>query len=461
MGILLCTFTLLASFLLGRKSLGKGLGAVIAVGYFYGILRARYLGFTHFIFDFAVLGLYASQFVMARPDQTMQLRSREIKPWVIALAGWPLLLFIVPLQHILIQFVGLRAAIYFLPFLLLGARATERDLDQLARVIAGLNLIVFGFACAEFVLGIEPFFPLNDVTEMIMYRSNDLSGGAYRIPATFSSANAYGGSMVASIPFVLNRWQASTASRGEKAFVAAAIVASGVGIFMAGARLPVVILFLELAVLAVSRKLPLRFIVGLGALGSVVGYFVASSERLQRFTTLSDTEFVRERVSWSVNQSLVDVLVAHPMGAGLGSAIGTSIPYFLQHLVGAQIGLENEYARIAMELSPLGLLLWVGFIIWTVMRHSPPVSRDWVLGTKVMRAFVLISWGTAFIGTGMLTAIPGTVLLLLQMGILGRSRPPQRVRALPQSRLRHPATVAGGQFRFADMTSSPQSRLSR
>jgi hypothetical protein len=194
---------------------------------------------------------------------------------------------------------------------------------------------------------------------------------------------------------------------------------------MAGPLLPVVVLFLELAVLAISRKLPLRLIVSLGALGSMVGYFVVGSERLQRFTTLSDTEFVRERVSWSVNLDLVDVLVAHPIGAGLGSASGTSIPYFLQHLAGAQIGLENEYARIALELSPVGLLIWVGFIMWTILRRRPPVSRHWALGAKIMRAFVLVSWATAFIGTGMLTAIPGTALLLLQMGILGRSRPPK------------------------------------
>jgi hypothetical protein len=186
-----------------------------------------------------------------------------------------------------------------------------------------------------------------------------------------------------------------------------------------------VILFIELAVLIVSRRLPARVFVSLAILGSVVGYFVADNERLQRFTTLSDTELVTSRVTASVNASLVDLLVDYPLGAGLGSASGTSIPYFLQDLVDSQIGLENEYARIAMELSPIGLVLWVAFIVWTVTRRAPHLSRDWLLGANIMRAFVLVSWGTAFIGTGMLTSVPSTVLLLLQMGILGRSRLPQ------------------------------------
>jgi hypothetical protein len=424
-GLYLCIVSFLTSYFLGRRSLGQGLAAVIAVGYFYGILRAQFLdGFSHLLFDFAVLGLYVSQFVFARRDPARRLRSREIRLWVVALIGWPLLLFLLPVNNMLIQLVGLRAAIYFVPFVLLGARAEEHDLDQLARAIAGLSLVAFGFAAAEFVVGIELFFPANAVTE-IMYASGDVGeDNAFRIPATFSSAHAYAGTMVATLPFLIARWQAPGTSRVEKMLFAAAIIASSLGIFMAAVRLPVVILVIEFAVLALSRRLPLRVLVGLAVLGSVVGYVVADNERLQRFTTLTDTEVVTARVSSSVNANLIDLLVDYPLGAGLGSAAGTSIPYFLQDLVGTQIGLENEYSRIAIEQSPIGLLIWLGFIVWVVTRRRPPFSPNWVLGVNIMRAFVLASWATAFIGTGMLTAVPGTALLLLQMGILGQSRLP-------------------------------------
>jgi hypothetical protein len=422
MGALLCALSFLGCCFLGRRSLGQGLAAVIAVGYFYGILRAQFLdAFTHLLFDFAVLGLYASQFVLARRDPARRLRSREMKLWMLALIGWPLVLFLLPVNHFLIQLVGLRAAIYFVPFALLGARAVERDLDQLARTIAALNLVAFGFAVAEYVLGVQAFFPINAVTEII-YASGDVGDSQLRIPSTFTSAHAYAGTMVATLPFLIARWQTAGISRAEKTFFAAALVASSLGVFMAAVRLPVVILVIELAVLVLSRRLPLRVFVSLAVLGSVVGYIVADHERLQRFTTLGDSELVTSRVSSSVNASLVDLLVDYPLGGGLGSAAGTSVPYFLQDLVGTQIGLENEYARLAMDLSPVGLVIWVGFIVWSLARPQPQLSRDWLLGANIMRAFVLVSWATAFIGTGMLTSIPVTALLLLQMGILGRSR---------------------------------------
>ena len=41
------------------------------------------------------------------------------------------------------------------------------------------------------------------------------------------------------------------------------------------------------------------------------------------------------------------------------------------------------------------------------------------------RALVLTDWATAFIGTGLLSSIPGSVLLLTQMGILLRLREPR------------------------------------
>src|SRR5262245_20427712 len=114
MGLYLCILSFLASYFLGRRSLGQGLAAVIAVGYSYGILRAQYLdGFTHFLFDFAVLGLYASQFVLVRPDAARRFRSRKVMPWVVALVGWPFFVFLLPVNDILIQLVGLRGVIYF------------------------------------------------------------------------------------------------------------------------------------------------------------------------------------------------------------------------------------------------------------------------------------------------------------------------------------------------------------
>src|SRR5438034_10053321 len=340
MGFALC----LASFILvlrcSRHSLGRGLGGLLAVGYLYGILRARFPdGFSHVVFDVGTLGLYLGRFSGADPEEPVRY-SREVKLWATSLAVWPLLMFFIPYQDPLIQLVGLRAAVFFLPVILLGVRANESDLREVAGWLAGLNLLAFAFAVAEYQLGVEPFYPVNAVTELI-YRSFDIGPeGHPRIPATFVNAHAYAGTIVATLPFLFARWLMARIGSVERSLIACAIVASTLGVFAAGARQPAVILFLELLVIFLSR-MSVRKQLGLLALGSLVTFFVWHSERLQRFTMLSDTEAIRERVGQSVNLGFFEMLGRYPLGAGLGSAVGTSIPSFLEVSADEQIGMER------------------------------------------------------------------------------------------------------------------------
>jgi hypothetical protein len=115
----------------------------------------------------------------------------------------------------------------------------------------------------------------------------------------------------------------------------------------------------------------------------------------------------------------------------MGSSVGTSIPYFLAGRAPRAIGLENEYSRILVDQGLFGLGLWVAFLVWLL--HRPPPVRfavPWGFGVVLMFALVLTNWGTAFIGSGTLSAIPGSVLLLTQMGVL------LRVRLVAEGRLR-------------------------
>lgn len=433
-GAFVCVLTFFFVFRCAKKSLGHGLGAVVAVGYVYGITRARlHDSFSHFMFDAAVIALYMERY--GHWSSRAVERSRHVMHWLVMLIAWPTMLMVIPQQHPLIQLVGLRAAIFFLPFIAIGARVEERDLSNLTGWISILNVGAFGVAVAEYFVGIEPFFPRNAVTEN-MYLSTDIVGRAHRIPATFSSAHAYAGTMVATLPFVLTRWQSGDAGVVKKSLFAGAIVATGLGVFIAGPRLPVGILIIQGAVVGSTMRIPMRLKLGIAAFGTIVGGIVAQSARFQRFLLLRNTEKVVERIGWSVNMSFVDALREYPFGAGLGRAAGTSIPYFLADLMTTpQVGMENEYGRIALEQSLVGLALWIAFIFTTVTRPWAPVSRDWALGTRMMKIYVAVSWGTAFIGTGMLTSIPQTPLLLTMMGLLWRAplpAAPARKRALPE-----------------------------
>src|SRR5262245_3669465 len=99
----------------------------MGIGYGYGIIRANVpQALSHFIFDAAVVGLYLAQ--LGRPLRPeVRQRMRGLVTWVTVLMVWPVFLLFIPFQHPLVQLVGLRGHMFFLPFLLLGARLTRED----------------------------------------------------------------------------------------------------------------------------------------------------------------------------------------------------------------------------------------------------------------------------------------------------------------------------------------------
>ena len=117
-----------------------------------------------------------------------------------------------------------------------------------------------------------------------------------------------------------------------------------------------------------------RYLIVLAA----VGYVVAGEQRLQRFTTLQDPEFLSERLVGSVNLSFLELARQYPLGNGLGGG-GTSVPYFLQNRIRNVVTMENEYARILLELGLPGLVMWAMFLIWVVHPTAHPPQRHVLL----------------------------------------------------------------------------------
>ena len=210
----------------------------------------------------------------------------------------------------------------------------------------------------------------------------------------------------------------------------AAIIASAVGVFLSGSRTSAALLFAMAAMVMFSTNL-LNGVPRYSWLGIIVviAGFVAVSPRMQRFLTLQNTDYIASRVHSSVNESFLDLASTYPLGHGLGGG-GTSLPYFLQDQLTDHVAMENEYARIMLELGLPGLALWVAFIIWLLTRPRPRRSERWYTAHWLARLFCAVSFLTGMIGTGVLTAIPGTALLLFMSGWI----------AVPQS-VRVPARV--------------------
>jgi len=419
MAIGLCVIAFVITFVASLRSVVAGLVCAMAVGYGYGITRANVLeSASHFVFDAAVLGLYLGWIGSGVSNR----HGRTVKLWMILLIGWPVLVSLVPIQHPLIQAVGLRGNVFFVPFLLLGASLDEQQVDRLATWLAVLNLGALVFAAAEYFKGVEPFYPLSPVTEII-YRSKDVSGfTAHRIPACFANSASYGGVMAATIPWLVGAWIQPEQGIGKRWLLAAGIAAAIVGVFLSAFRSVAILLFVLMLVVTFSRQMRASLWLGWAAMLVIIGFVVSNENRLQRFTTLSDPDLVIGRVANSTNAgSWLELARDYPMGNGMGGG-GTSIPYFLQDLVRNPIGMENEYSRIMLEQGIPGMLIWVTFIIWALTRSLGNSDSPWYLGRRLLWYSAAFSCGSALIGTGMLTAIPGTALFLLGLGWITSSK---------------------------------------
>jgi hypothetical protein len=420
----LCITSFAICFFAARREIAAGVVATLSIGYVYGILRGNIQqGASHFIYDAGAIGLYLGILTRAL-SPAARYKLRPLMPWFLCLTGWPLLMFLVPAQDLVVQLVGLRGNIFFLPFLLVGAMMGGREYRLIAHAMAVLNLVVLVFALVEVIFGVEHFYTAADPVNLTIFRSNDvIYGGAghYRIPATFTSSAAYAANMVASLPLLVGGLVREKPHSKWVYPLASAIGAAAMGVFLSGSRSAVVPLLVLVAFAAwPSRTRNVPRVVWAALLTTVA--VAAVTPRMQRFITLQDTDYVVRRIHGSINENFIRLALDYPMGNGLGGG-GTSLPYFLQDRLSNPVVLENEYARIMAEQGIPGLLLWVGFIGWLAMRPKSRSSNSWFKGKSLARIFCLFSFATATLGLGMLDGIPGTEMLLMLAGLFAAPEP--------------------------------------
>lgn len=408
----LCVFSFGFTYWAGKRSLGLGLVVLLMWGYFFGIIRANLLTtFTYFIFDAALVGLYLSQKHLFSGGGA---RVRAARIWVALMMAWPIILVAMPFQPFLISMVGLRGAALFIPMILMGARLQSNDIRQMAVGLSLLNLIALGFALGEYFLGLPRFYPINAATVLI-YSSSDVAGGFYRLPAIFSTSHLYGGMMATSIPYLIGAWEQSQTKKARLLSLCG-IAAAFLGVLLSATRLNFVVSLALILVTVLNGRMTTKRRLGIALLALLVAGIAFRNERFQRFKSLSDTDYVEDRIAGSVNHSFFEILLEYPMGNGLGGG-GTSIPYFLQGQVRNPIGMENEYARILSEQGVIGLLLWLGFILWFLSRFKYAMAKGpWSSGRRLVWCVSIFSLLLGLIGTGMLTAIPETAIMLLGIG---------------------------------------------
>jgi hypothetical protein len=436
LAILLCLLVFAASVWASRRSLVHGLVAVLATGYCYGILRANVISpYSHFIFDSSLAGLYVSQ-LWVRASAEEKQRSAMLRAWLVALIAWPILVCFMPFQTFLVSMVGLRGNVFFLPLCLFPVRLKSQDWLSLGIAIAALNTLAFGFGAAEYLIGVEPFYPISPVT-LIIYASQDVAGYQYfRIPATFVNAHGYAGTMVCTLPLLIGAWCQPDLNRIRRCILFSGLATALIGILMANTRVYVIDAAIVIAAGLLWGKMSARKrLVWCGVIAATI-ILAFSNDRLQRFTSLSDSDAIEGRIRGSVNRTFFEILGEYPMGNGLGGG-GTSIPSFLEGEVKRPIAMESEYARILLEQGVIGFLLWMGFVLWFLTSSFSSAPDKWVIARRLTWYCCAVFLASAMIGTGLLTSIPSTALMFLGMGwVMVRPAGEEKDRALTASRPR-------------------------
>ena len=412
-GLLLCLLAFGTTVWAGRKSLPLGLIAMLSWGTMYGIIRAQFpAAASYFMFDCSIMGLYLTQIKLLAGGDS---RTRELRIWVTALTLWPCLMLFVPMQDFLIQLVGLRGNIFFLPMLILGASLNEKDRSTVALGMAIQNIVALGFGVGEYFLGVERFYPLN-ATTMLIYSSNDVAGYQYfRIPATYVSAHVFAGSVATTAPFLYAGWMDHKNSNKLRFLLALGIVAAAVGVLMSATKMNFAILAILIAMMLLSGGIGAKQRIAAICAVAAIATLASTNERFGRFKGLGDSAGVVGRINGSVNRGFFEILAEYPMGNGLGGG-GTSIPSFLADRVKHSVAMENEYAKILLEQGVIGLLIWIGFILWFVLLSKAFMKTRTLPARRVAFVCSVLYFGAGSIGLGMLTAMPETVLMLLVVG---------------------------------------------
>lgn len=426
---------------MGRRALWQGIGAVLLVGYSYGLVRANVGGATHLLFDIAVAGFFAACLwrVVTAPNPPGM---HALKSWTLFLVAWPTALFFFPAGDVLVELVGWRANVFLLPFLLVGARLDDESVYKLALVMAVLNIVAIVIAGLQFTFGLQMFFPRNEVTEMLYQgRLSDTESIGLRIPSTFVNAHAYGGTMVMTLPFIFGAL-IQERKRVHAHLLTAALMSSLLGVFMAGVRTPILVLAVLVVLVTLSGHLRGHARVSWAVVLLLVAYVVSGETRFQRFVTLQDTQFLSERWNSSVNSEFFDLVKESPLGRGLAGG-GTSIPYFLQDRYEAYFVMENEFARIVLEQGLPGLLMWLLFIAWVMTKGRSRPTDPWQLSRRLVLATAASYFALALTGIGLLTSIPQSVILLTGVGWISIRPPAPRQEAVRRPVLRARQATTG------------------
>ena len=242
-----------------------------------------------------------------------------------------------------------------------------------------------------YLYGVEVLYPMNAITQII-YNSRDLGGRTkyHRVPSTFLSAHAYGGTMLSSMPYLIDRLAGVAVRRIDRSFAAAGVVAAAGGLLLCGRRLPLIVLGLTLVGVWVLSRLSLKVALLVAVVVGAGLVIAGTDERLQRAATLGDAEHVSQRITGQCALRVAGI--NDPLSGGGRAGVGcwNEHSVFLADLAPEPIGAENEYCRIVIEQGWFGLSGWLARLGGCTLAH--PRHGRLLLGGSASCSCIVFPW---------------------------------------------------------------------
>lgn len=366
----------------------------------------------YFLKDFVLLGAYIKYYVALRSEGKFPIKNHFVNAIIFMAAGWCLLQAFNPsLGSPIVGVFGLKTYLFYIPLIWMmpALFPTEEELYKFLRSHLFLMIPVG-------ILGIVQFFspassPINSYVqsevanvEVATFIGDDLKAGGVRITGTFSYINNYAAYLLACfgllIPLLslkqLKWWYWATITE---------ILLVTINSLMTGSRSTVfsAVLFL-LGYLGISglskpsgivRLLKPFFIPSIVvSIAGVVGFRRAVDAFVGRTTGNSD---ISTRVFGTMTEALSFIKYKAVDGFGTGAThLGSAALRNALNLPTGEVipvGYEGEMGRIALELGPIGFILWYGLrisiiialflVFWKLKR---PLLRQLALSAFLIHA---------------------------------------------------------------------------
>jgi len=390
-------------------------------------LVRKFLGnnmIVYFAKDFLALVLYLSFFVARRSTLTKLCRPPFLIPLLVFFWYCAIQVFNPASTSIFYGLMGLKLSFFYAPLFLVGHALVDsnKELRRFFFFNSVLILLVTGFGIAQSILGptfLNPEMIQEDIRNLsTLYRASPITGLlAYRPTSFFVStgrfqnfltvmwvlALGFGG-------FLLMRKQTGrllgfttvgmvsaaalmTASRGVFVWtLASAIVVAPAVIWGASWAEEQ-----RIRIMRAIRRAAVFVAIALTILISIFPHEVGSrlaiySETLSPYSSRSELGF-RSRDYPLQNFVAAFAYPRWPYGYGIGTAsLGVQYVARIMHAIPMNIGVENGYGQLVIELGIVGLLLWI-FLAYAITRSAWRAAKN-LKGTVWFPIGFAIFWYT-------------------------------------------------------------------